>query len=88
MIEKTTKILNPTGLAVRPAGVLCKEAMNYKSSVTFKKGNASGNAKSVLSVLGAQVRYGDEITITCDGPDEEEALQAVIQIIEAGLGEK
>ncbi len=88
MVEKKITVLNPTGLAVRPAGVLTREAMNFKSSVTFKKGTLSGNAKSVLSVLGAQIRYGDEITLVCDGPDEEEALAAVSAAIEAGLGEK
>ena len=88
MVEKKITVLNPTGLAVRPAGVLTREAMNFKSSGTFKKGTLSGNAKSVLSVLGAQIRYGDEITLVCDGPDEEEALAAVSAAIEAGLGEK
>lgn len=88
MVEKKLTIQNPTGLAVRPAGVLTREAMNFKSSVTFKKGTLSGNAKSVLSVLGAQIRFGDEITLVCDGPDEEEALAAVAAVIEAGLGEK
>ena len=88
MVEKTLTIQNPTGLTVRPAGVLCKEAMNFKSSVTFKKEALTGNAKSVLSVLGAQIRFGDAITICCDGPDEEEALEAISRQIEAGLGEK
>jgi len=87
MVEKKLTIKNPTGLAVRPAGVLCKEAMNFKSSVTFAKGGTTGNAKSVLSVLGAQIRFGDEIVLTCDGPDENEALEAVAAAIEAGLGE-
>ena len=88
MVERKISIINPTGLAVRPAGVLTREAMNFKSSVTFKKGTLSGNAKSVLSVLGAQIRMGDEITLICDGPDEEEAMEAVSAAIESGLGEK
>lgn len=45
-------IKNPTGLHLRPAGVLCKEALRYQSSVKFQFGNVVANAKSVLSVLG------------------------------------
>lgn len=43
--------------------------------------------KSVLSVLGACIKSGDEIELVCDGEDEEEALAALVQAIESGLGE-
>ena len=45
------------------------------------------SAKSVLSVLGACVKSGDQVEFICEGPDEEEALAAMIRIIEDGLGE-
>jgi phosphocarrier protein HPr len=47
----------------------------------------TANAKSVLSVLGACVKSGDEIEFVCEGPDEKEALEAMVGIVEAGLGE-
>ena len=78
---------NPSGLHLRPAGILCKEAMKYKSLITFQYGQGSANAKSVLSVLGACVKCGDEIELTCEGEDEEEALKALVNAIESGLGE-
>ena len=43
--------------------------------------------KSVLSVLGACVKSGDEIEIICDGSDENEALSTMVKVIEDGLGE-
>lgn len=49
------------GLHLRPAGILCKEAMQFKSLITFKFRENTANAKSVLSVLGACVKCGDEI---------------------------
>lgn len=87
MVSRKVVIKNPTGLHLRPAGILCKEAMKFKSLITFSfKGNTA-NAKSVLSVLGACVKCGDEVEFTCEGIDEEEALQALITAIEGGLGE-
>lgn len=87
MVSQKVMIKNPTGLHLRPAGILCKEAMQYKSHITFKYGQNTANAKSVLSVLGACIKSGDEIEMVCDGEDEEEALKAVVKAIESGLGE-
>lgn len=87
MISRKVVIKNPTGLHLRPAGILCKEAMKYKSLVTFTFEGGTANAKSVLSVLGACVKSGDEIELICEGPDEEEALKNLINAIESGLGE-
>ena len=42
-------------------------------------------AKSVLSVLGAVVRAGDELEITCEGTDEQEAMEAIVKLFESGL---
>ena len=87
MVSKTTVIKNPSGLHLRPAGVLCKEALRYKSKISFKVRTTTANAKSVLSVLGACVKSGDEIEFVCEGTDEKEALEAMVGIVEAGLGE-
>lgn len=49
--------------------------------------SSTANAKSVLSVLGACVKCGDEIEFVCEGPDEESALAGMIRLVEEGLGE-
>ena len=88
MVSQKVKIKNPTGLHLRPAGVLCKSAIEYSSVVTFKYGGENiANAKSVLSVLGACIKSGDEIELICEGEDEEKALQEMIALIESRLGE-
>ena len=86
MVRQKVVIKNPTGLHLRPAGILC-EAMQHKALITFTFRESTANAKSVLSVLGACVKCGDEIEIVCDGEDEQEALNALIKAIESGLGE-
>ena len=88
MVSKKVTVNNPTGLHLRPAGNLCKEAMKYNSMIKFQFRETTANAKSVLSVLGACVKSGDEITLICEGEDEQEALDALVAAVESGLGEQ
>lgn len=87
MVKAKITIKNASGLHLRPTGLLCNEAMRYQSSIKFQFRNSLTNAKSVLSVLGACVKCGDEIEFVCEGPDEEAALAAMIGLVESGLGE-
>lgn len=87
MVSRKVTVKNPTGLHLRPAGNLCKKAIQYQCRVEFRYRGGTANAKSVLSVLGACVKCGDEIEIICEGEDEEEALRGVSEAIEQGLGE-
>jgi phosphocarrier protein len=81
MVRGNVVVTDPMGLHLRPAGILCDEALKFQSSVKFESGHSSGNAKSMLSVLGAQIRAGEEITFICDGPDEKDALDAMIDLV-------
>lgn len=87
MIIRKVIIKNPTGLHLRPAGLFCKTAVQFKSKITFQHKETTANAKSVLSVLGACIKTGDEIELVCEGEDEQEAMTAMLAIIEDGLGE-
>lgn len=87
MVSQKVTINNPTGLHLRPAGIFCNIANRFNCRVTFEYGNTSANAKSVLSVLGACIKTGDEILLICEGEGEEEALKAMVDAVESGLGE-
>ena len=91
MVSEKVAIKNPTGLHLRPAGLFCRTAMQYGSKITVEKKTKSedvtANAQSVLSVLGACIKSGDEINIICEGEDEETALREMVRIVEDGLGE-
>lgn len=87
MVVQKITIKNPTGLHLRPTGLFCKTAVQYKSKITFRHKDTIANAKSVLSVLGACIKTGDEIELICEGEDEQEAMSAMLTIIEDGLGE-
>ena len=87
MLSQKVTVNNPSGLHLRPAGTLCNIAIKYQSLITFTYDGGTANAKSVLSVLGACVKCGDEIELICEGADEQEAMKAMVDAISSGLGE-
>lgn len=87
MKSRKITIVNPSGLHLRPAGLLCQTTMKFKSQVMIIAGNKEINAKSVLSVMACGVKYGTEVEVQCTGEDEEAALEAVCRLIETGLEE-
>ena len=87
MISKTLTVVNPSGLHLRPAGVLSQTAMKFKCDVIIECGEKKIVAKSVLNVMAAGIKCGTEITLVCDGEDEQAAMDTLSQAIESGLGE-
>ena len=85
MVSQKVKITNPTGLHLRPAGIFSNIANKFECRITFEYENSI--AKSVLSILGAGIKSGDEILLICEGEEEEKALKAMVEAIENGLGE-
>ena len=86
MVSQKVKVTNPSGLHLKPAGKVCNTALEFKSHITFQVRTTTANAKSMLSVLGAGVRCGEEILLICEGPDEEAALARMVDLIEHDLG--
>ncbi len=78
MVRESVIIKNPTGLHLRPAGLFCKTAMQFGCKITIEKTARPGMVSA---------KSGDEITIVCDGEDEEDALKEMVQIVKDGLGE-
>lgn len=74
-------IRDESGLHLRPAKELCKTAVEYKCSIKLRKDNAEVNAKSIISLLSACVKMGNEIEVICDGEDEDEAFDAIMEIL-------
>ena len=90
MVSKQTSIINATGLQARPASVFVTEAKKYQSNVTIKnvdKDSAPVNAKSIMMILAAGLGTGTKVEVACDGADEQEALDALVALIESGFGE-
>lgn len=88
MLSRKIAITNPSGLHLRPAGVLSQTAMKFKSNIIIEFGEKKIVAKSVLNVMAAGIKSGSEVNLIVDGEDEEEAMKALVEAIESGLGEK
>ncbi len=88
MVSKKLVIQNPIGLHLRPISVLCNRSIDFKSTISIRLGDKTVNAKSVLGVLSACIKYGDEIELICEGSDEEEAAETLSEMIMSGLGDE
>lgn len=90
MPERTVTLRNETGLHARPARVFARAAKQFSADVTVVKTNGDAepvNAKSVLSVLTLDCHQGDEIVITAEGDDADQALDHLAGLVDEGLGE-
>lgn len=87
MLSKTLTVVNPSGLHLRPAGVLSQTAMKFKSDIIIEYGEKRIVAKSVLNVMAAGIKCGTKINLICDGEDEAAAMKTMTEAIESGLGE-
>ena len=79
---------NPTGLHARPAAVLANVAKKFKANIRLQRGEDQANAKSVVAIMGLEVSYGDKVNLMAQGPDAEEAIAALIPMLQQGLGDE
>ncbi len=87
MIKKKVTIVNDAGLHARPAAALVKLASKYESDFYIHLYGYKVNGKSILGVMTLAAEKGAELELEVDGPDEEEALEAITELINDGFGE-
>ena len=82
MIRKEMKVTNEEGLHTRPANAFVKEVKAWESEVTLAKNGVEVPGKSLLKIMKLGIVTGDTVTLTCDGPDEEKAFDALAALIQ------
>jgi len=75
------KILAPEGLHARPAALFVKTAQEFKCEIEVRLGDRSADAKSILSILSLGADQGACLLIAADGVDEEQAVEALMEIL-------
>jgi phosphocarrier protein HPr len=87
MISQAAKIINKLGLHARPSAMLVTAAAKYQAEVYFTKSGLRVNGKSILGVMMLAAEAGSELLIECDGPDEQAAMDALLNVISSRFGE-
>ncbi|MDD6807551.1 MAG: HPr family phosphocarrier protein [Oscillospiraceae bacterium] len=87
MYVKDVKVQNQVGLHARPATFFIQKANEFKSSIWVEKDERRVNAKSLLGVLSLGIMGNTEIRIMAGGSDEEEAVEALVALVESGFAE-
>lgn len=88
MIQKKTKIQNKIGIHARPASLLVSKAKDFECDTMIEKGGVSCSLRGVIGLMKLQCAMGDEITITCEGKDEDICVDALIDLIDSKFGEE
>ena len=84
---KEAVVNNQVGLHARPATFFIQKANEFKSSIWVEKDERRVNAKSLLGVLSLGIVKGTAINLIADGPDEKEAVEALIELISSNFSE-
>jgi phosphocarrier protein HPr len=87
MYTQNVTIMNKTGLHARPAFMFVQAASKFKSNITVKKADKTASSKSIVNILALGISKDTEITITAEGEDEKEAVNALISLINSKFGE-
>ena len=87
MIKTRTTISNKLGLHARASAKLTKLAGSFPCDVFMSKGERRINAKSIMGVMMLAAGMGTEVEIETDGPKEQEAMDAILALINDKFGE-
>lgn len=87
MFMKETTVNNQVGLHARPATFFIQKANEFKSSIWVEKEDRRVNAKSLLGVLSLGIVKGTPINLIAEGPDEEAAINALVELINSEFSE-
>ena len=85
MIKKPITINLSTGLEARPVAQLVQVASQFNSEIYVEIGKKRVNAKSIMAVMSLGVKKGNEVVITAEGADEEEAIAEIQKVLEENL---
>ena len=87
MVTKSVTINNQVGLHARPATFFIQKANEFRSSIWVEKDDRKVNAKSLLGVLSLGIVCGTEINLIADGPDEEQAVDTLAELVNSQFEE-
>jgi phosphocarrier protein HPr len=88
MTERTVEIVNKNGLHARPAAEIVKLSSKFKCEITIVRDDLEVNGKSIMGVMMLAAEFGSNILVRADGPDAEQAVNAIADLVAAKFGER
>lgn len=88
MAEGTVEIQNKLGLHLRAASTLAQTVARFASTVTLGRGAERVSARSVIGLMMLGAAIGARLQVKAEGPDAEQALQAVRTMFDDKFGEE
>lgn len=86
-VEKRVRLVNATGLHMRPADSFVRVANRFSADVQVAKDGQIVDGKSILSILTLAAEHGSELTIAANGADASQAVTALAELVENGFAE-
>ena len=87
MPERSVQVINKNGIHARPAAEIVKLAAKYKSDITVTRDDLEVNGKSIMGVMMLAAECGATVQLRAEGPDADEALDALAHLIAGKFGE-
>lgn len=87
MSERDVLIVNPLGLHARPAAQIVRTASDFASDIRLEKDGMEVNGKSIMGVMMLAAGQGTSVLLEAEGPDAEQALAALTNLIANRFGE-
>jgi len=84
-IQRVVVIPNEQGLHARPADRFVRLAQKFESKIEILRGSDRVQAKSIMDLLTLGATKGTQLTLEADGSDAEQALEALVQLVEHGF---
>ena len=81
MLQREVEIINRLGLHARASARLTQVAARYKANVWLGRNGRRVNAKSIMGVMMLAAAKGSTVVVETDGPDEEQAMDAITRLI-------
>lgn len=85
--EKSVTLTNDYGLHARPATLFVEMSNRFTCDVLVIRDSQEVNGKSVMGIMMLGAESGSTLTIRTDGPDAEEAMKSLVELVESGFGE-
>ena len=87
MFSEKVTLVNPQGFHMRPASLLVGEVGKYDAKVTIVRNGNEIPGNSLMAIMAAGIKCGEEIEIRAEGAQENEAGRAVVDFIASGMGD-